>query len=147
MIDILIKTPIGFLQSFFYVFFLFPDLIFSKGGYGAFPTSVVGWLLRTPIILHESDIVPGTTCRLIGKFAVEIFASFPVEKTRYFPKEKMISVGNPIRKEILENSPVRRTGEQNNFSHAAVRRAFFGRGGRQAALPPGLPLSHFFRLN
>src|SRR3989338_8130708 len=35
LIDILFKIPIGFLQAFFYVFFISPDLIFSKGGYGS----------------------------------------------------------------------------------------------------------------
>jgi len=101
LIDVIIKTPLGFLQSFFYIFFLFPDLIFSKGGYGAFPTSLVGWMLRTPIILHESDIVPGLTNRLIGKIAIEIFTSFPAERTQHFPLKKMISAGNPIREKIM----------------------------------------------
>ncbi len=104
LIDVVIKTPLGFFQSFFYIFFLFPDLIFSKGGYGAFPTSVAGWMMRTPIILHESDIVPGLTNRLIGRIAIEIFASFPVEETQHFPLKKMISAGNPIREKILGGS-------------------------------------------
>ena len=102
LIDIFIKSPIGFLQSLFYIFVISPDLIFSKGGYGSLPVVFSGWLFLTPIFLHESDIVPGLANRLASKLALEIFVSFPFEKTRYFSPKKMLSVGNPIRKEILE---------------------------------------------
>lgn len=101
LIDLL-KIPIGIIQAFFYIFFLAPDLIFSKGGYGSIPAVISGWILRVPIFLHESDIFPGLANRFLSKFALEIFVSFP--KTFYFPQEKMILVGNPIRREILEGS-------------------------------------------
>lgn len=100
--DLAFKMPIGFLQAFFQIFFLAPDLIFSKGGYGSLPAVLAGWILQVPIFLHESDIVPGLANRFLSRFSLEIFVSFPVEKTSYFPFKKMISVGNPIRKEILE---------------------------------------------
>jgi UDP-N-acetylglucosamine--N-acetylmuramyl-(pentapeptide) pyrophosphoryl-undecaprenol N-acetylglucosamine transferase len=95
----LFKIPIGIFQSFFYLFLINPDLIFSKGGYGSIPTVVAGWILRIPIFLHESDSVPGLANRFLAKFATEIFTSFP--KTPYFPLEKIIVVGNPIRTELL----------------------------------------------
>jgi UDP-N-acetylglucosamine--N-acetylmuramyl-(pentapeptide) pyrophosphoryl-undecaprenol N-acetylglucosamine transferase len=95
----LFKIPIGILQAFFHIFFLNPDLIFSKGGYGSIPAVISGWILRVPIFLHESDIVPGLANRFLAKFALEIFVSFP--KTLYFPQDKMILVGNPIRLELL----------------------------------------------
>ena len=100
--DILFKIPIGILQAFFYLFFLGPDLIFSKGGFGSIPGVIAGWLLWMPIFLHESDVTPGLANRFISRFAREIFVSFPVQKTGYFSPRKMISVGNPIRREILE---------------------------------------------
>ncbi|MBZ1345250.1 MAG: UDP-N-acetylglucosamine--N-acetylmuramyl-(pentapeptide) pyrophosphoryl-undecaprenol N-acetylglucosamine transferase [Candidatus Nealsonbacteria bacterium] len=102
IIDILFKIPIGFFQSFFYIFFLAPDLIFSKGGYGSYPVVLAGRVLSVPIFLHESDSIPGLSNRSLSKFALEIFVSFPVEEMKYFPRQKMISVGNPIRQEILE---------------------------------------------
>ena len=100
LIDVIFKIPIGIIQAFFYIFFLAPDLIFSKGGFGSIPGVISSWLLRVPIFLHESDVTPGLANRLISKFALEIFVSFP--KTEYFSPKKMILVGNPIRKEILE---------------------------------------------
>lgn len=101
-IDIFIRIPVGILQSFFYIFFLSPDLIFSKGGYGSIPGVIASKLLYVPIFLHESDIVPGAANRLLCNFALEIFASFP--KTEYFSFKKIILVGNPTRKELLGGS-------------------------------------------
>jgi UDP-N-acetylglucosamine--N-acetylmuramyl-(pentapeptide) pyrophosphoryl-undecaprenol N-acetylglucosamine transferase len=99
--DIFFKIPIGFLQSFFWIFILSPDLIFSKGGYGSLPVSFAGWLLLVPIILHESDAEPGLANKIISRLSIEIFVSFPVENTNYFPSNKMVYVGNPIRSELL----------------------------------------------
>lgn len=98
------KWPIGFFQAYYHIFTISPDLIFSKGGYGTVPTIIAGWFLMAPIFLHESDVAPGLANRIANKFALEIFTSFPVEKTEYFPSRKMLSVGNPIRKELVDGS-------------------------------------------
>ncbi|MFQ6049470.1 MAG: undecaprenyldiphospho-muramoylpentapeptide beta-N-acetylglucosaminyltransferase [Candidatus Paceibacterales bacterium] len=102
LIDLVFRAPIGILQAFFYIFFLAPDVIFSKGGFGSIPVVTAGWLLGVPIFLHESDVVPGMANRFLAKFSLKIFVSF--SKTPYLPEKKMILVGNPIRKEILEGS-------------------------------------------
>ncbi|MCD6178131.1 undecaprenyldiphospho-muramoylpentapeptide beta-N-acetylglucosaminyltransferase [bacterium] len=101
IIDIF-KTAIGIIQAFGHLFFLAPDLVFSKGGFGAFPVIISARILRIPIFLHESDAVSGLANRITAKFAAEVFISFP--KTENINASKMILVGNPIRKEILEGS-------------------------------------------
>ena len=104
--DVLFKIPFGICQSFYHLIKIRPDIIFSKGGYGALPVILNNWLLRIPTYLHESDVCPGLTNRItskiLGKTLKNIFISFP--KTEYFPLEKMILVGNPIRREILDGS-------------------------------------------
>jgi len=102
LVDCLFKIPAGIFQAFFYIFVLSPDLIFSKGGFGSIPGVTAGWVLRVPIFLHESDVAPGLANRFLSRFSLEIFVSFP--KTEWFPPRKMIFVGNPIRREILEGS-------------------------------------------
>lgn len=104
LFDILIKTPIGILQAFWYIFFLAPDLIFSKGGYGSIPAVIAGWTLGVPILLQESDVSPGLANKILSKFCLRIFVSFPIQETEYFSSKKIISVGNPIRRELLEGS-------------------------------------------
>ncbi|MFA5746938.1 MAG: UDP-N-acetylglucosamine--N-acetylmuramyl-(pentapeptide) pyrophosphoryl-undecaprenol N-acetylglucosamine transferase [Candidatus Paceibacterota bacterium] len=102
--DIFVRIPIGFVQSFFILFFLMPDVIFSKGGYGSLGTVIAGWLLGIPIFMHESDISPGLANRICSNFSSKIFISFPPKETDYFPLKKMIYVGNPIREELLKGT-------------------------------------------
>lgn len=98
--DIFFKIPLGIFQSFFWLLFKNPDLTFSKGGFGSFPVVFSSWLLGIPIFLHESDVSPGFANRILSKFALKIFTSFP--QTEYFPPDKIYLVGNPIRTELLK---------------------------------------------
>jgi UDP-N-acetylglucosamine--N-acetylmuramyl-(pentapeptide) pyrophosphoryl-undecaprenol N-acetylglucosamine transferase len=101
-VDLFIKTPIGIVQSFFYLYFISPDVIFSKGGYGSVPVVLSTFFLRTPVFFHESDAVPGKANQFLQRFACEIFTSFP--DTIGIPKNKIINVGNPIRTEVIGGS-------------------------------------------
>ena len=100
VVDILFKIPFGVIQSFFLLLTIRPDLIFSKGGSGSIAVTYSARLLRIPVFLHESDVVPGLSNQVTAKWAKKIFISFPM--TEYFNPEKTILTGNPIRKEILE---------------------------------------------
>ncbi len=100
--DIFIKMPLGILQAFWKIYFLNPDLVFSKGGYGALPAVLAAWMLRAPIFLHESDAIPGMANRFCAMLALEIFTSFP--RTNRFPLAKIIVSGNPVRKQMLNGS-------------------------------------------
>lgn len=100
--DVMVKIPLGILKSLFYIFFLAPDVIFNKGGFGAIPIVIAGKMFFTPIFSHESDISPGMANRFLSRFSFEVFVSFP--KTEYFPLKKMTVIGNPIRRELLDGS-------------------------------------------
>lgn len=102
LFDLFIKLPLGIFQAFFLLFFLAPDVIFSKGGYGSLPVVFAGWLLRIPIFLHESDAVPGLANRLAAPLSTDIFISFP--RSEKSPPQKGLVVGNPIRESILMGS-------------------------------------------
>ncbi|MBI2041916.1 MAG: UDP-N-acetylglucosamine--N-acetylmuramyl-(pentapeptide) pyrophosphoryl-undecaprenol N-acetylglucosamine transferase [Candidatus Nealsonbacteria bacterium] len=128
--DILFKIPAGFLQSFFYVFFTAPDLIFSKGGYGSLPSVFSGWFLQVPILLHESDVVPGLANKLLSKLVSKIFVSFPVSQTEYFSEKKMVSIGNPVRIELLGGS---KEGAQKLFNLTEEKPVILIMGGSQGA--------------
>lgn len=104
IIDILFKMPLGFCQAFLQLFWLSPDLIFSKGGYGSISSVLTGWFLRIPILLHESDVAPGLANRFLSKLVARVFVSFPSGQTEYFSEKKMMAVGNPIRREVLMGS-------------------------------------------
>ncbi len=97
-----LKVPIGIIQSFFWLFFLAPDIIFSKGGHGSFPVSLIANLFNIPLFLHESDAVPGLASKISSNWAMEIFVSFLNKKE--FPNEKIVFLGNPVRKEVFSGS-------------------------------------------
>lgn len=104
IIDLFLKLPIGIIQAFYHIYVISPDLIFSKGGYGSVPVVLMGRLFFTPVFVHESDVHPGISNQIASRFALEVFTAFPIKENTYFPPEKIISVGNPIRKEITEGT-------------------------------------------
>ncbi|MCX6760250.1 MAG: UDP-N-acetylglucosamine--N-acetylmuramyl-(pentapeptide) pyrophosphoryl-undecaprenol N-acetylglucosamine transferase, partial [Candidatus Nealsonbacteria bacterium] len=129
--DFFIRTPIGIIQAFLYIYFNPPDLIFSKGGYGSLPAAIAGRLLLVPIFTHESDIVSGVANRFIEKSALEVFCSFPVTRENIrLPLEKIIAVGNPIRSEISVGS---REKAKVIFNLSGARPVILILGGSQGA--------------
>jgi len=93
------KTGWGVLQSLWGVYMIYPDVVFGKGGYASFPALLAARILRIPIVIHESDSVPGKVNKWAGKFAQKVAVSYQ-EAARFFPPEKVAYTGNPIRKEI-----------------------------------------------
>jgi UDP-N-acetylglucosamine--N-acetylmuramyl-(pentapeptide) pyrophosphoryl-undecaprenol N-acetylglucosamine transferase len=93
-------TAWGFVEAFFKVFFIFPDVIFSKGGLMSLPVVYAGRILRIPIVIHEGDSYPGRANLKAGKFARRIAVSF-AEAGQFFDEKKVAHTGNPLRKEIM----------------------------------------------
>ncbi len=93
------KTFFGIINAIFKLFSIYPDVVFGKGGYASFPVIFAARILRIPVIIHESDSVPGRVNVWAGHFAKKIAISFP-EAMEYFPKEKTAWVGQPILTEV-----------------------------------------------
>ena len=91
------KTSWGVVRSLIRIFFLYPDVVFGKGGYTSFPTLLAAKLFRIPVVIHESDAVPGRVNLWAGKFAAFIAVSFDAAAV-HFPKDKVALTGNPVRK-------------------------------------------------
>jgi UDP-N-acetylglucosamine--N-acetylmuramyl-(pentapeptide) pyrophosphoryl-undecaprenol N-acetylglucosamine transferase len=96
------KIAIGFIQAFWQLYIIMPDVIFSKGGPGALPVVIAGWFYRIPVAIHESDAVPGLTNAISAYFAKKIFVSF-ADAAKYFPADKTDVTGAPIRDELISN--------------------------------------------
>src|SRR5581483_5946680 len=93
----LFKIPIGIFQSFQILIKLKPELILSFGGFVSIPISLAAWVLRIPFFIHEQTMAVGRANKITSIFAKKIFISRP-ESAKYFPKNKTILVGNPVRK-------------------------------------------------
>lgn len=94
------KTIIGCLKAVIMLFEMYPDVVFCKGGYASFPAVFAARILRIPVVVHESDTVPGRVNAWAGKFAEKIALTFP-EASEYFKNKNVALTGTPIRKEIL----------------------------------------------
>jgi len=95
-----LKTFFGIIKAIWQIYVIFPDVVFSKGGYSSFPTVFAARLFGIPVIIHESDSRPGRVNKWTGKFAKKIALSYD-SAAKFFPEEKVAVIGNPIRKEIL----------------------------------------------
>lgn len=94
------RLAIGAVQAVWNMFLIMPDAVFSKGGYGALPAVLAAALFRIPIVIHESDAVPGKVNQFSARFASRIGIAFP-QVGRYFPRDKVALIGIPIRRRIL----------------------------------------------
>ncbi|MCX6753541.1 MAG: UDP-N-acetylglucosamine--N-acetylmuramyl-(pentapeptide) pyrophosphoryl-undecaprenol N-acetylglucosamine transferase [Candidatus Nomurabacteria bacterium] len=97
------STATGMFFGLISMFFIYPDVVISKGGYAAFPAVFAAKLLRIPVIVHESDSYPGRLNVWTAKFAQKVAISWP-EAIEFLPKEKTALTGQPIRKNILNGS-------------------------------------------
>ena len=107
----LFKTAFGVVGALIKVFRIYPDVVFSKGAYASFPVLMAARILRIPVIIHESDSVPGKTNVWAGKFAKKIAVSYP-DTAKYFDESKVAYTGNPLRKAILN---VNKSGAHEYF--------------------------------
>ncbi len=99
-VDIL-KLPISFFQALYNVWRFMPDVIFAKGGYASLMPAVAGKLLAIPLIIHETDAVPGAVNKFLSRLSKKTFIAIESAKD-YFKKTRDIqTVGNPIRSGIL----------------------------------------------
>lgn len=103
----LFKTFGGVIGSIFQLFALYPDVIFSTGGYAAFPTLYAARLLNIPVVIYDADATPGRVSLWSSKFAKWIGLAHP-EAAQNFPakiRDKIARIGHPIRKEIEHPAP------------------------------------------
>jgi UDP-N-acetylglucosamine--N-acetylmuramyl-(pentapeptide) pyrophosphoryl-undecaprenol N-acetylglucosamine transferase len=92
-----------------------PDLVVGVGSYAAGPVVIGAWLLRKRIVLHEQNILPGITNRILSRFADRIYVSFNDTQTNFNPK-KVCFTGNPVREEILAQSTEKKVSLNLNQS-------------------------------
>ncbi len=98
------KTLSGIIRSIIVLYKIYPDVIISKGGYASFPPLCAARFLRIPVIIHESDSVPGIVTKWSAPFAQKIAISYP-QALKYFRKkdtQKIAVTGNPMREAILQ---------------------------------------------
>jgi UDP-N-acetylglucosamine--N-acetylmuramyl-(pentapeptide) pyrophosphoryl-undecaprenol N-acetylglucosamine transferase len=98
----MMRLPLALYQSLSIVRRFQPDVAIGVGGYASGPVLMAAWLLRMPIAVLEQNTVPGVTNRILARFANQVYVMFESSKS-YFPPKKVVALGNPIRRQLLDN--------------------------------------------
>lgn len=99
-IKTLIKSCKGFYQSMNIIRTFKPDLVIGTGGYVCGSIVMAAVISRLPTLIHEQNVLPGITNRLLSKFVDVIAVAFE-DSIRYFPKDKVTVTGLPLRPGIF----------------------------------------------
>jgi len=95
------RLPKGVMEALKILCKFVPDLAIGVGSYASGPLILAAWILRIPIVLHEQNIQPGITNRILFPLAARVHVSFPNTRFRTHSPKIRFS-GNPIRKKIQE---------------------------------------------
>lgn len=99
----LLKLPIGIIKSFLILTNFKPDVVVGFGGYVSIPVIFCASLLRIPAVIHEQTMEVGLANKVVSRFAQKICISWQTS-AKYFPKDKVVLTGNPMRKFPCMNS-------------------------------------------
>lgn len=95
------RSFFGIFVAIWKLYIIYPDVIFSKGGYTSVPILTAARFLNIPVVIHESDAIPGRANKLAIKHARYIGIAYD-DAAQYFPAEKTALVGIPLREEVTK---------------------------------------------
>ena len=78
-----------------------PDVVIGTGGFASGPLLQMANSLNIPTLIQEQNSFPGITNKLLSKKANKICVAYE-NLERFFPKEKMILTGNPVRQDLID---------------------------------------------
>ncbi len=112
-----------------------PDIVVGTGGYVCGPVVLAAYLKKVPTMIHEQNVFPGITNKLLARVVDVIGISFQ-EAEKYFPEQarkKIVFVGNPVRKDIL-TADRKKSREKFSINSNDIYIYSFGGSGGQISL-------------
>lgn len=109
-----------------------PDAVVGVGGYSSFPVLRYAQAKGIPSFIHESNSFAGKSNILLGKNATKVFVA-GTGMERFFPKEKIVITGNPIRKSIADVSLIEKKEALDFFGLNQNKRTVLAVGGSLGA--------------
>ena len=83
-----------------------PQVAVGVGGYASGPTLNVAESMHIPTVLQEQNSYAGVTNKLLAAKAYAICVAYP-DMERFFPADKILLTGNPVRQNLLQSAPAR----------------------------------------
>ncbi|MEB3260690.1 MAG: UDP-N-acetylglucosamine--N-acetylmuramyl-(pentapeptide) pyrophosphoryl-undecaprenol N-acetylglucosamine transferase [Cyanobacteriota bacterium] len=81
------------------------DVVFSTGGYIAAPAILAARWCGVPVVLHESNAIPGKVTRLLGRWCARVAVGLP-EAAERLPACRPLVTGTPVRRSFLAPAPL-----------------------------------------
>ena len=78
-----------------------PDIVVGTGGFASGPLLQIAAIAGIPTLIQEQNSYPGITNKLLSKNADKICVAYE-NLERFFPKNKMILTGNPVRQDLID---------------------------------------------
>jgi UDP-N-acetylglucosamine--N-acetylmuramyl-(pentapeptide) pyrophosphoryl-undecaprenol N-acetylglucosamine transferase len=78
-----------------------PDVVIGTGGFASGPLLKMASMMGIPTLIQEQNSYPGITNKLLSKKVDAICVAYE-NLERFFPKEKMILTGNPVRQDLID---------------------------------------------
>lgn len=97
----LLKFPRGLVESYLILKKIKPDVILGFGGYVQVPLILAAKSFNIPTVIHEQTFEAGLSNRAVARLVTKICISWD-SSSFYFPKEKTVLTGLPIKKELIE---------------------------------------------
>ncbi len=108
-----------------------PDVVIGTGGFASGPLLKVANSMNIPTLIQEQNSYPGITNRLLGKKADVICTAYD-DLGKYFPLEKTVKTGNPVRQGLI-NVSEKRAEAQKFFKLKKERKTLLVLGGSLGA--------------
>jgi UDP-N-acetylglucosamine--N-acetylmuramyl-(pentapeptide) pyrophosphoryl-undecaprenol N-acetylglucosamine transferase len=86
-----------------------PDLAIGVGGYASGPVLEVAARMGIPTLIQEQNSYAGVTNRMLSKKADKICVAYD-HMEKYFPAEKLVLTGNPVRKGLFQQAASKKEG-------------------------------------
>ncbi len=127
-----VRVPVGMAQAVGIVRRFRPQLVFTTGGYVAVPAGLAARLNSVPLLLHQQDVPPNLSNKLIAPLATRISVAF-ADSLAYFPARKTLQVGNPVRQAILDMRQTTPQQARSTLGYAEQLPLLLVTGGSQGA--------------
>ena len=108
-----------------------PDVVVGVGGYASGPVLAAAQRMGVPTLIQEQNSHAGATNRMLAKRAQRICVAYD-DMDRYFPKDRILLTGNPVRQEVVRLSGKRPRGLEH-FGLTEGRPVVFVTGGSLGA--------------
>ncbi len=109
-----------------------PEFSICFGGYASLPLGIASILENIPLFLHEQNSIPSYTNKILSYFSKKIFITFDFSK-RFFPQEKVIHTGMPIRATLKERLKIKKEEARKILNIPVSRKTVLVFGGSQGA--------------